>query len=201
MPDALLLRSSPRHAQARPTFRLLRSTRRAAEVAQAYDWTGFYFGVNSGGGWGHSFWSAQPAGVGLSGGQLGGTAGYNWQAGKVVLGVEGDVDWSGLQGTRTSAACPLGCTTSNSWPSKVRGRVGYAFDYFTPYVTGGLAVGNIRAATPGLTGGTSSNAGWTIGAAIGEAAKRLIHLRYGFASMQVEETLQLCLQLGGVHRR
>jgi len=137
-----------------------------AEVTQAYNWTGFYFGANGGGGWGHSFWSAQPTGVGLSGGQVGGTAGYNWQIGNAVLGIEGDIDWSGLQGTGTSAACPLGCTTSDSWLSTVRGRVGYAFDRFMPYVTGGLAVGDIRAATPGLVGGTSSNAGWTIGAGL-----------------------------------
>jgi outer membrane immunogenic protein len=137
-----------------------------AQVTQAYNWTGFYFGANGGGGWGHSFWSAQPTGVGLSGGQVGGTAGYNWQIGRAVLGIEGDIDWSGLQGTGTSAACPLGCTTSDSWLSTVRGRVGYAFDRFLPYVTGGLAVGDIHAATPGLVGGTSSNAGWTIGAGL-----------------------------------
>src|ERR1700733_9352693 len=88
-----------------------------AEVTQAYNWTGFYFGANGGGGWGHSFWNAQPTGVGLSGGLAGGTAGYNWQTGKVVLGVEGDVDWSGLQGTRTSIPCPAGCTTSDTWLS------------------------------------------------------------------------------------
>jgi outer membrane immunogenic protein len=135
-------------------------------VTQAYNWTGFYFGVNGGGGWGHSAWSAQPVGVGPSGGQVGGTAGYNWQVGKAVLGVEGDVDWSGLQGTSTAAPCPLGCTTSDTWLSTVRGRVGYAFDRFMPYVTGGLAVGDIRAAMPGFAGGTSANAGWTIGAGL-----------------------------------
>jgi outer membrane immunogenic protein len=32
-------------------------------AAQAYDWTGFYFGVNGGGGWGHSFWSANTTGL------------------------------------------------------------------------------------------------------------------------------------------
>jgi outer membrane immunogenic protein len=137
-----------------------------AEVTQAYNWTGFYIGANGGGGWGHSFWNAQPTGVGLSGGLAGGTAGYNWQTGKVVLGVEGDVDWSGLQGTRTSIPCPAGCTTSDTWLSTVRGRVGYAFDRIMPYVTGGLAVGDIRAATPGFAGGTSTNAGWTVGAGL-----------------------------------
>ncbi len=59
-------------------------------TAPAYNWTGFYVGANGGGGWGHSWWQDVSTGVNLSGGQVGGTAGYNWQAGRVVLGVEGD---------------------------------------------------------------------------------------------------------------
>ena len=38
---------------------------------------------------------ARPStGINLSGGQVGGTAGYNWQFGNTVLGLEGDMDWS-----------------------------------------------------------------------------------------------------------
>ena len=74
-----------------------------AEVAQAYNWTGFYLGANGGGGWGHSSWNANATGINLSGGQAGGTIGYNRQLGNVVFGVEGDVDWSGLKGTCTTA--------------------------------------------------------------------------------------------------
>ena len=132
----------------------------------AYNWTGFYLGVNGGGGWGRSWWSANGTHVDLSGGLVGGTAGYNWQIGKVVLGVEGDIDWARLEGTNASAPCPTGCNTSDTWLSTVRGRVGYAFDRFMPYLTGGLAVGDIRAATAGLSGGESTNAGWTVGAGL-----------------------------------
>jgi outer membrane immunogenic protein len=137
-----------------------------AAVAPPYDWSGFYFGVNGGGGWGHSWWSANTTGINLPGGQAGGTAGYNVQLGKVVVGLEGDVDWSGLDGTQTSAGCPVGCSTSDTWLSTVRGRLGYSFDRFMPYLTGGLAVGDIRAATPGLPGGDAVNAGWTLGAGL-----------------------------------
>jgi outer membrane immunogenic protein len=35
-----------------------------------------------------------------------------------------------------------------------------------PFVTGGAAFGNINASTPGLAGGSSTNAGWTIGAGL-----------------------------------
>ena len=101
-----------------------------------------------------------------SGGQVGGTVGYNRQLGNAVFGVEGDIDWSGLNGNNTTLGCPGGCSTSDSWLSTVRGRIGYSFDRVMPYVTGGLAVGDIRAATPGLAGGTSTNAGWTLGGGI-----------------------------------
>jgi outer membrane immunogenic protein len=128
-----------------------------------YDWSGFYIGINGGGGWGHSHWGGTGTGFGVDGGQVGGTAGYNRQIGNFVFGVEGDIDWSGLNGTGTSAGCPAGCSTSDSWLSTVRGRVGYAFDRVMPYATGGLAVGDIRAAMPGFSSGTSTNAGWTLG--------------------------------------
>ena len=102
----------------------------------------------------------------VSGGLVGGTVGYNYQVGQAVFGVEGDIDWSDIRGTITTVACPLGCKTSNSWLSTVRGRVGYAADRFMPYVTGGAAFGNIRASSPGFVGASTTNAGWTVGAGI-----------------------------------
>jgi outer membrane immunogenic protein len=69
-------------------------------LTPAYNWTGLYFGVNGGGGWGRSWWSGNATGVNVSGGLIGGTVGYNWQTSNVVLGVEGDVDWSRLQHQR-----------------------------------------------------------------------------------------------------
>jgi len=137
-----------------------------APAPSAYDWTGFYLGVNGGGGWGRSWWNASTTGINLAGGQAGGTIGYNQQLGKVVFGLEGDIDWSRFDGSATSPGCPVGCSASDSWLSTARGRVGYSFDRMMPYVTGGLAVGDIRAATPGLAGGDSVNAGWTLGAGL-----------------------------------
>jgi outer membrane immunogenic protein len=136
------------------------------EQPTPFDWSGFYFGINGGGGWGHSWWNANTTAINLGGGQAGGTAGYNYQIGKAVVGVEGDIDWSGFNGGATSPGCPSGCATSDSWLSTVRGRVGYSFGRFMPYVTGGLAVGDIRAATAGFSGGDTTNAGWTVGAGL-----------------------------------
>jgi outer membrane immunogenic protein len=132
-----------------------------------YSWTGFYVGVNGGGGFGGSNWDSTGS-FDISGGLIGGTVGYNYQWGLAVLGVEGDIDWTNLKGS-TSAFCAPGCTTSNTWLSTVRGRLGYAAGRFMPYVTGGAAFGNIRASVPGLAGGTNDATGWTIGGGI-EAA-------------------------------
>jgi len=135
-----------------------------AFVPPLYTWSGFYLGVNGGGGLGGSAWDTTNA-FNISGGLVGGTIGYNYQFGHAVVGAEGDIDWSGIKGS-TSGGCPAGCSTGDSWLSTVRGRLGYAADRFMPFVTGGAAFGNINASTPGLAGGSSTNAGWTIGAGL-----------------------------------
>ena len=137
---------------------------KAPTYAPAYNWTGFYLGVNGGGGFGTSAWSSTGS-FNLIGALAGGTIGYNYQTGPVVLGVEGDIDWSGISGS-TTASCAAGCKTSDNWLSTVRGRLGYAADRFLPYVTGGAAVGDIQAARPAFAGGSTSNLGWTVGAGI-----------------------------------
>ncbi len=48
----------------------------------------------------------------------------------------------------------------------MRGRAGYAFGSVLPYVTGGLAVGDIKAAAPGIGSASTTNAGWTVGAGL-----------------------------------
>lgn len=130
-----------------------------------YTWTGFYLGVNGGGGFGWSKWDTTTSSLNPTGGVFGGTLGYNYQIGPAVLGVEGDIDWAGLSGSTTSG-CPAGCKTSDSWLSTVRGRLGYAAGRFMPYITAGGAFGNINASTPGLAGSSATNAGWTAGAGI-----------------------------------
>jgi outer membrane immunogenic protein len=130
----------------------------------AFTWTGFYLGLNGGGGWGTSRWD-RTGDFDLSGGVIGGTAGFNWQTGQVVIGIEGDADWSGVSGT-TTPLCPAGCATRNDWLGTVRGRLGYSFDRFLPYITGGVAAGDIRTITPGFAGATQTNLGWALGAGV-----------------------------------
>ena len=73
-----------------------------------YNWTGFYVGINGGGGWGNSEWSSLVGSTGsfdVSGGLVGGTIGYNWQLGQWVFGLEGDIDWSDIRGSTSSSVC------------------------------------------------------------------------------------------------
>jgi outer membrane immunogenic protein len=129
-----------------------------------FSWSGFYLGVNGGGAFGTSTWDTAGS-INTSGGLVGGTIGYNYQINHFVIGAEGDIDWASISGTTTTAACPAGCKTGDSWLSTARGRIGYAADRFLPFVTGGAAFGNINATTAGLTT-TTTNAGWTVGAGL-----------------------------------
>lgn len=55
-------------------------TKAPAVVPIAYNWTGFYLGLNGGYGWGSSDWSGGIVGSNSPDGWLvGGTIGYNWQ--------------------------------------------------------------------------------------------------------------------------
>jgi outer membrane immunogenic protein len=141
---------------------------KAPVYAPAYNWSGFYLGINGGGGWGRSTWTTTGP-FDTSGGLIGGTLGYNYQVNQVVLGVEGDIDWANINGS-TNTGCTAvggtGCTTGDNWLSTVRGRLGYAADRFLPYITGGAAFGDVKASGPGLTGTDTTNAGWTLGGGI-----------------------------------
>jgi outer membrane immunogenic protein len=136
-----------------------------AYVAQ-YNWTGFYLGINGGGTWGDSDWNGLAVSNSPKGALIGLTAGYNWQGvgSPWVFGLEGDIDWSSA---KDSVACGgLNCQTKNYWIGTARGRVGYSFDRFLPYLTGGAAFGDIEANRTGLTGSKDTNVGWTVGVGI-----------------------------------
>jgi outer membrane immunogenic protein len=138
-----------------------------AYVAPVFTWTGFYVGLNAGYGFGNSAWSGGGLGTGnfsTNGWLIGGTLGYNLQTGNWVWGVEGDIDWSKNKGTH---ACGGGtCETTNTWLGTARGRVGYAFDRFLPYITGGAALGNVQMNPPGAGDDNEMKFGWTFGGGV-----------------------------------
>jgi outer membrane immunogenic protein len=151
-------------------------------------WSGFYFGVNAGGGIGNSksdfsvggplFASVNNA---FSGAVGGGQAGFNWQSGLTVIGLETDLQASGIRGSLSTPCIPGICglpltATYNDkvpWFGTVRGRLGAAASSWLMYVTGGYAYARIETdalAAAGMAAAAFSlhdtKSGWTAGGGI-----------------------------------
>ncbi len=110
----------------------------------AFTWTGLYLGANFGFGFGgFNGYGANYFGDSPMGGALGLTAGYNFQSGNLLAGVEGDYAWSHIS---DSATYYRGVTSSGTVQNidTVRARFGYAMDRVLIYGTGGYAGGNVR---------------------------------------------------------
>ena len=110
-------------------------------------WTGFYAGVNVGYGWGdiaNGHLADNPMGPEAEGFFGGGQIGYNWQRGAMVLGVEVDIQGSGIRDTTHDINFGDTATSKLNWFGTVRGRVGYAFDRALVFATGGFAYGGVE---------------------------------------------------------
>jgi outer membrane immunogenic protein len=127
--------------------------------APAFTWTGLYLGGVVGYGWGDVDTDTTSFDAD---GFLGGVyTGYNYQfPNNVVLGIEGDVTYHDQSGSGAG-----GVSAETDWNGTLRPRLGYAFDRFMPYITGGLAVGNVEASEPGDSD-SGTAVGWTAGAGI-----------------------------------
>lgn len=131
-----------------------------------FEWTGFYVGLNGGYLWGNSrlFEGFETTDSFSMDGFVGGAqAGYNFQTGAWVFGVETDIQYSDASGT-TNVNC-FACTSEIDWFGTLRARGGYAFDNALIYATGGLAYGGVTATAPGSPFNISeTETGWTAGA-------------------------------------
>jgi outer membrane immunogenic protein len=130
-----------------------------APVSPVYDWSGFYVGVFGGGGWGnHNVNNATGPATGFAdytanyssqGGVAGGEAGYNFQSGNVVVGIEADGFWSGMKGNDAAAVAagsfPIASVDQDNlrWGGTLRARGGIAVDRWMLFFTGGWAFGDI----------------------------------------------------------
>lgn len=129
-------------------------------------WTGLYLGLNGGGGFGSANLAMAGSSFSTQGWVYGAQMGYNVQMGRIVLGLESDLDATSLGGTSNSGTCgAAGCEVRNRWVGTVRGRAGYAVDSFLPYLTGGVAVGDLTASS--AVGSTSATrTGYALGAGL-----------------------------------
>jgi outer membrane immunogenic protein len=194
-------------------------------VPPPFTWTGFYIGVNAGGIWpsggrdaslfdpnagtdGAFINAGFPGGLGSqSAGFIGGgQAGYNWQTGAFVLGVETDFDGSTLSKSFNNIGAPFAGPTaaalglggdfltvngknSLTWLGTTRARLGFVA---TPdnrlmiYATGGVAYGGgnsqfsvFDATTGSIFSGNpgSSRVGWVIGGGVEYAVTNNITIK------------------------
>jgi outer membrane immunogenic protein len=137
-------------------------------VAAIYDWTGFYVGLNAGGGSSHNCWTntnslgaltmpgASEGCQNATGGLVGGQIGYRMQSAAWIFGVEGQGDWSRLRGSNTSTfmAGATNQTTVNAL-GLFTGQVGYTWNNVLWYLKGGAAVANDKYS--GITSATGAN--------------------------------------------
>jgi outer membrane immunogenic protein len=122
-----------------------------------YDWTGFYIGANAGYGWANN---SGPKGF-IGGGQLG----YNWQTGRLVFGLEGDLQYSAMKRDEDLGGGITGTAKVQAFGT-ARGRIGYAFDRALVYGTGGFAYTRTNLSLTG-PGGSVSDSKWSSGYALG----------------------------------
>ena len=149
---------------------------KAAVPKAVYDWTGFYLGGHVGYGGGSFGPGTNPLpeqGVFLPHSITGLTGGY--QVGYVrqfpnhlVLGIEADATFTSPLDAPALRPAPF--NTTIDYMGTVRGRAGYAFGTWLPYLTGGFAWGHSHidindagsvVSTPGHT-----QTGWTAGAGV-----------------------------------
>jgi len=133
-----------------------------------YSWTGLYAGINGGYGWGTSDWTggATTGSPKPKGALLGGTLGYNLQTGVWVWGLEADLAYSWMKGTDSSGTgvcAGVGCEARNTYLATGRGRIGYAWDRWLPYITGGAAYGSVKMTANTGANETKNRLGWTLG--------------------------------------
>jgi opacity protein-like surface antigen/outer membrane receptor protein involved in Fe transport len=169
---------------------------KAPSVSPAFTWTGLYVGGDGGYGW-HTTNGILTTAVGaplagydynVNGPSAGFFAGGNYQLGRFVAGLEGDWQRPNLTGNNQQQAAiggaaslpaatgtfprgPFTVSTTIKDSESVRGRLGFAFNRFLVFGTGGFAWSDpantyaLLGSAPFVSNGNNSS-GWTAGAGL-----------------------------------
>jgi outer membrane immunogenic protein len=161
-------------------------------VSVAYNWTGFYIGGNLGAHFARdnidtrtfdllgneaasvAIDSVSSTSLALTGVLAGLQIGYNWQVGRLLLGLEVDGNWLGGTASRTLTNFPppvnpadvMTNSAKTQFLATVRPRVGVVLDRWLLYLTGGLAFETF------ITNDAFAFAGGTIFAAVDKRSTR-----------------------------
>jgi outer membrane immunogenic protein len=200
-------------------------------AAPTYSWTGCYAGAHVGTGWGRNDISEptnaafqtfapanSPIGVDSGAGFLGGVqAGCDYQfATSWVVGLRGDFSWANISGQADDPFFagknpgPITLTAKTDWIASAEARIGYAWDRWMLYGTGGPAWAHNKYGIQNLTffgtqgifcvgggspiacnpTGSDTRLGWTLGIGLGWAFAKswtagLEYAHYDFGSRSV----------------
>jgi outer membrane immunogenic protein len=154
---------------------------RASPPLLAFSWTGFYIGADVGYAWGkdttteyvtatNTFTGFNPT-YNINSAVGGLYAGYNYQIGSAVLGIESDIEATNIRGGFIDPVVGGAGTTQLEWQGSLRGRLGFTADKVLFYGTGGLAFADISHTYTNLLTGIAETTsglrtGWTAGAGI-----------------------------------
>lgn len=160
-------------------------------------WTGFYVGADAGYAWGkdttteyltatNTYTNFDPT-YKIKSPVVGAYAGYNYQIGSAVLGIETDLETASLNGGFLDTVVGGAGTTQLDWQGSLRGRLGFAADKVLVYGTGGLAYAGISHTYTNLLTGVAETTsaprtGWTAGAGVEVAwtANLLVRAEYRY---------------------
>jgi outer membrane immunogenic protein len=148
------------------------------------NWAGCYVGIAGGGNWGSSqvfyefpsspvFGLAETNGINLSGGLFGGTTGCSFQVRPWVVGIENDISWTNMRAVAGTIP-PFNPSTAfqvkEDWLDTLRARLGYAWNGWFFYGTGGGAFAGLGFMPCNPRVGCSSQSmtalGWTAGVGV-----------------------------------
>ncbi len=95
---------------------------------------------------------------------FGGQAGYNFQVGRVVFGPVADVSYSLMRAGASTWLANVN-KAEIGWVGSARAKVGYTFDRFLIYGTGGVAFAQTKIDGP-FASNTQTAPGWTAGGGV-----------------------------------
>ena len=135
-------------------------------------WQGFYAGTTFG--YGFTNFSTRQAGGGshsidASGQVGGGLVGYNFQVGHFVFGPEGSIDLNLVRKSSGPVTGVAATSVDSLYDIRLRGRVGYEFGWWMPFVSGGAVINETyqsRVTPTNDFGANQQSVGYTVGAGV-----------------------------------
>lgn len=136
----------------------------------ANNWEGFYVGST----FGYNFTNfhtrqVTSRSISTSGQSGGGLVGYNFQYGRFVFGPEGSIDLNLVRRDELGQAGLAASHLDSLYDIRLRGRLGYAFGDFLPFVAGGAVINETYQSTVAPNnyfGSVKREVGYTVGAGI-----------------------------------